>query len=104
METRCPSPPERPLAVLAAEIVPAALRHERREAGELYGPLDLRLGEGAEHGDVVADGGVEQKDVLLNDGDEVVERLAFYLPQLALAEAYLAGIVGVRGHQQAQQG
>ena len=37
-------------AVLAAKGQRAALRNERREAGELYGPGDLLLREGAEHG------------------------------------------------------
>ncbi len=37
-------------AVLAAKGQHAALRNERREAGELYGPGDLLLREGAEHG------------------------------------------------------
>ena len=37
-------------AVLAAKGQRAALRNERREAGELYGTGDLLLREGAEHG------------------------------------------------------
>src|SRR5699024_7507995 len=83
-------------AVLAAKGQRAALRNERREAGELYGPGDLLLREGAEHGYVVTYGGVEDKDLLLYYGYEVVEGLAFELPELAPAEADLAGIVSVR--------
>lgn len=65
---------------------------------------DLLLREGAEHGYVVTYGGVEDKDLLLYYGYEVVEGLAFELPELAPAEADLAGIVSVRGHEQAQEG
>ena len=60
-------------AVLTADIVLATLGQKGSQTGLLRGLLHKHLVKVAEHRDVVADGIVEDKHVLLHDGNKAVE-------------------------------
>ena len=103
MEMRCRSPPEEAHAVFAALIVVAALFQKRGQARLLNGVLHLRVVKRAEHRDVAADGAVEHKDVLLNDRQDVIERLRADLAQLVAVEEHLALVVVKAAKQEVQK-
>ena len=56
-----------------------------------------------EHGDVVPDGGVEYKHVLLNHGNPIVEGIAADCPDFLTAVADFSGVVLVTSHHQVHQ-
>ena len=60
-------------AVFPAEIVLAALCEQGFQLRTAYGLRQFLRREAAEHGNVVADGGIENKHILLNDRHRLIQ-------------------------------
>ena len=66
--------------------------------------IDLCFIEFAEHRDIVAHGAVEDKDVLLHDGDKVIERFCANVMQLRAVVEDVAAVVAAACHQKIEHG
>ena len=60
-------------AAFPAEIVLAALCEQGFQLRTAYGLRQFLRREAAEHGNVVADGGIENKHILLNDRHRLIQ-------------------------------
>ena len=65
-------PAGQPAAVFAAQIILPALGDQRRQTGELDGPIDLCRWELTEHCDIIPDRSVKNKDILLDHRNNVI--------------------------------
>ena len=89
-------------AVLAADEVEPALGDESGEPRALEGGLYALGREVSEHGDVLLYGAVENEALLLDDGEQLVERGGGDVPQLRAVQAYAALVALVMSEQQLQ--
>ena len=91
-------------SVLPAEIVLPAFPNQPGKAGQANGPLHCFLWKIRKQCDVFPDGGVKDEHVLLNDGDQVIQRGTADVSELLPIVKNLPGIAGLGGAQQVQQG
>ena len=91
-------------AVFAAQGIFAPLGDQLGQPGQANGPLYRFFREIREQGDVFPDGGVKDEHVLLNDGDQVIQRGTADVPKLLPIVKNLPGIASLGGTQQVQQG
>ena len=74
------------------------------QPGPLHSLCHLLLREGAEHGEVVADGVVKEKYILPHEAHQVIETVGVHVPQLGAVDGDGAGIGPAGPHEQVEQG
>ena len=88
MRWRCPPESSTPRSPTIVSRPPGWLRDELQHVGGLGGPLDRRIRHVAAEGDVVADGVVEQHDVLAHHRDLLAQALQVVLAHVAPVDAH----------------
>ena len=90
--------------VFSAAVVLASLLEQLGQPGPLHSLCHLLLREGAEHGEVVADGVVKEKYILPHEAHQVIETVGVHVPQLGAVDGDGAGIGSAGPHEQVEQG
>ena len=91
-------------AVFPAAVVLTPHLEQLEQPGPLHSLCHLLLREGAEHGEVVADGVVKEKYILPHEAHQVIEAVGVHVPQLGAVDGDGAGIGPAGSHEQVQQG
>ena len=91
-------------AVFAAEVILSACGNQGAQTGKSDRFIDFRFIKFAEHRDIIPDGAIEDKDVLLHDGDKIVKGFRADVVQLRTVIENVATVVAAACHEEIEHG